>query len=99
MEKKQIKIFEILPALLKKKGVSIRQASKATNVPQSTLNSWTQKNAKPTELVSLKLLADYLSVSVDYLLWGEKQKTNIDELDTDVILSGLFKIRLEKIKE
>ena len=99
MTKKQIKISEILPALLKTKGLSIRQASKATNVPQSTLNSWTQKNAKPTELASLKTLADFLNVSVDYLLWGEKQKTNIDELETDILLSGLFKIRLEKVKE
>lgn len=98
-DKKQIKISEILPGLLKNKGVSVRQASKATKIPQSTLNSWVQKNAKPNDIVSLKVLADYLGVSVDFLLWAEKQKTNLNELETDILLSGLFKIRLEKIKE
>lgn len=99
MEKKKIKINVILPQLLKAKGVSIRKASKDTKVPQSTLNSWTKPNANPTELSYLKDVADYLEVSTDYLVWGQHAKSQINELETDVLLSGLFKIRLEKVKE
>jgi transcriptional regulator with XRE-family HTH domain len=99
MSNKKIKIHEILPELLKAKGVSIRKASSETKVAQTTLNSWTKPNAKPTELDSLKAVADFLGVSLEYLLWGQKPKVNINELETDILLSGLFKIRLEKIKE
>ena len=99
MEKQKIKINVILPQLLKAKGVSIRKASKETKVPQSTLNSWTRTNANPTELSYLKDVADYLGVSTDYLVWGQNAKSQINELETDVLLSGLFKIRLEKVKE
>jgi transcriptional regulator with XRE-family HTH domain len=99
MDKKTIKISETLPPLLKQKGVSIRQASKATKIPQSTLNSWTQKSAKPQELTLIKTLADYLNVSVDYLLWEEKPKANVEQMESEVVLSGLYRIKLEKIKE
>lgn len=99
MIKKKIKIHEVLPRLLEKRKLSIRELARSTGVAQTTLNSWTKPNAKPSEISSLKLVADFFGITLDYLLWNEPQKTNVEQLETDVILSGLFKIRLEKVKE
>jgi transcriptional regulator with XRE-family HTH domain len=98
MEKRKLVIHEILPKLLKQKNLSIREVSRRTSLPQATLNSWTKHNARPSDIQALKQVSQLLGVSLDYLLYGELV-TDLDSLPTDVLLSGLFKIRLEKVRE
>ena len=98
MEKKKIQIHKVLPELLKKKNVSIREVSRKTSVPQATLNSWTKDGSKPSDVNSLKLVASYFQISMDYLLYAESVQ-DFENIETDVLLNGLFRIRLEKVKE
>lgn len=71
-------MYERFAALMNEKGLTAYRISKAINVSQSTLSDW--KNGKSTPKTDkLQLIADYLEVSVDYLLG----KTDIRQIPTE----------------
>lgn len=65
-------MYEIFAKLLKEKGVTPYQVSKATGVAQSSLSDWKNGRSKP-KYEKMLAIADYFGVSVDYLL-GNDQK-------------------------
>lgn len=68
-------MYEIFAKLLKEKGVTPYQVSKATGVAQSSLSDWKKGRSAP-KVDKLQKIADYFGVSVDYLLGNEpKEKT------------------------
>ena len=68
-------MYEIFAKLLKEKGVTPYQVSKATGVAQSSLSDWTNGRSKP-KYEKMLAISDYFGVSVDYLLGNEpKEKT------------------------
>ena len=68
-------MYEIFAKLLKEKGVTPYQVSKATGVAQSSLSDWKNGRSKPN-YEKMLAIADYFGVSVDYLLGNEpKEKT------------------------
>ncbi len=56
--------------LMQDKKLNIKELSAKTNIPRSTINSWTLKKRSP-KIDYLCTLADYFGVSVDYLLGRE----------------------------
>lgn len=63
-------MYEIYEKLLKQKGVSTYQVSKATSIAQSIFSAWkngvsTPKNDK------MQKIADYFGVSLTYMLTGD----------------------------
>jgi transcriptional regulator with XRE-family HTH domain len=98
-KKKELKISEVLPRLLEKRGLSLRELSRQTGIPQRTVAEWAKPGSKPSDVTAIKKCADLLQVSTDFLLWGEDSNpVNFESLPTDVILEGLYRIKLEKIK-
>ncbi len=68
-------MYEIFAKLLKEKGVTPYQVSKATGVAQSSLSDWKNGRSKP-KYEKMLAISDYFGVSVDYLLGNEpKEKT------------------------
>ena len=67
-------MYEIFAQLLEKKGVTPYQVSKATGVAQSSLSDWKNGKSKP-KFDTMKKIADYFGVTVDYLLGEEKDST------------------------
>ena len=68
-------MYEIFAKLLKEKGVTPYQVSKATGVAQSSLGDWKNGRSKP-KYEKMLAISDYFGVSVDYLLGNEpKEKT------------------------
>lgn len=68
-------MYEIFAKLLKEKGVTPYQVSKATGVAQSSLSDWENGRSKP-KYEKMLAISDYFGVSVDYLLGNEpKEKT------------------------
>ncbi|MCQ2241221.1 helix-turn-helix transcriptional regulator [Treponema sp.] len=71
-----IELVEILDFLLEKKGISRRQFCSQIDIPPSTIAAWKHKNILPnTELICK--VADFLNVSIDWLVNGEDPKTEI----------------------
>lgn len=70
MEEIQKIFVERLNDLMTDRHLSIAKLSKITNIPRTTINSWTLQIKTP-RMDSLDRLADYFEVSVDYLLGRE----------------------------
>lgn len=65
-------MYDIFMQLLQERGLTPYRVSMDTGIPQSTLSAWKRGKSTP-KLNKLQIIADYLGVSVDYLL-GENGK-------------------------
>jgi transcriptional regulator with XRE-family HTH domain len=72
--------------ILKKRGISGYKMTKDLGLSSGIYSQWVTKKTKPS-LRTLRMIAEYLDVSVEYLLTGEeKEKT---PAQTSESLSGL----------
>lgn len=96
-KKKQIRIGHVLAHLLKERGLSAKALSKNTGVSASTLSTW-MSNSKPRNVDDVAAVAEALGVSLDYLLFEDASvQADITDLKGETILSGIYRIKLEKI--
>ncbi len=65
-------MYEIYERLLKEKGLKSSDVSKATGIKPSTLSDWKHGRTKHLTQETAKLIADFLGVSTDYLVYGEE---------------------------
>ena len=72
MKGRQI-MYEIFSKLLQIHGVTAYKVSKETGVSQSSLSDWKLGKITP-KTDTLKKIADYFGVSVDYLMTGEEKE-------------------------
>ena len=63
-------MYEIFRKLLISKGLSVADVSKATGISQSTLSNWKKRN-NMLSMGNAKKIADFLGVSVDFLMGRE----------------------------
>ncbi|GMS56983.1 hypothetical protein NUITMVRE36_39770 [Enterococcus raffinosus] len=66
-----IVIYEKIKRLASKKGVSINRIEKDLGFSSSSISKWNSSNPTSSKL---KQVADYLGVTMDYLLEDEKQE-------------------------
>lgn len=66
-------MYEIFSKLLQIHGVTAYKVSKETGVSQSSLSDWKLGKITP-KTDTLKKIADYFGVSVDYLMTGEEKE-------------------------
>ena len=77
-------MYEIFAKLLEEHNLTRYQVFKATGVSQSSLSDWSKGKSTP-KYESMKKIADYFGVSVDYLLGNEEKPVTqkSDELTFD----------------
>lgn len=66
-----MQFHEILTKLLENKKITAYQISKDTGISQTAIGKWKKGEQYPTA-DKLKILADYLVVTTDYLLTGKE---------------------------
>jgi transcriptional regulator with XRE-family HTH domain len=97
-KKKQIRINEILPALLKESGMNMSELSRATSIPVSTIATWLEEGARPSDVAAVALCAEALSTTMHHLLFGSPEREpSLDDLPTEMVMSGYYRLRLEKV--
>ena len=65
-------MYEIFEKLLKLHNITAYKVSKDTGIPYSALSDWKKGRSTPKQ-DKLEKIADYFSVSVDYLLGRDKE--------------------------
>ena len=70
-------MYEYFEKLLKEKGLTAYRISKETGVTQSTLSDWKRGRSTP-KTENMKKIADFLNVSVDYLMTGKEPNTSTE---------------------
>ena len=66
---------------LEQQGKKQREMAEYTGIPTSTISAWNKKNTNPSA-ESLSIIADFLEVSLEYLVTG-KEKSSFTELSED----------------
>lgn len=101
MEKKlEVKIGPTLIRLMNEQGLSIKELSFSSGIPQSTI-SHMRSNRQPRNISTVIAVADELDVSIFYLLYGKDEPSQRTELVNDLIaglFSGVFEVKIKKIK-
>ncbi len=93
-----IKIGPTLKELIEANRYSIKEISKATNVPASTLAEWLN-NRSPKNPEQIQRVAKFLGVSIHRLLFGtEDSEEPLHKLLKEDVFSGTFEINIKRIK-
>ena len=79
-------MYSVFEMLCEKNGVTPYKVGKETKIATSTLSDWKNKKSTPKQ-DKLKLIADYFSVSVDYLMTGEETRLTVEQASIDVQLA------------
>ena len=94
-----MQLGKILKKKLHDEEIKITVLSKATRVPLQTLHNWLA-GQKPRDIDQVKRVSDYLGVSLNYLCFGEIEKTNRDFSEfREEILAGVFEVVIRKPKK
>lgn len=91
---------ENLLALIEKHNLSVRQFASKIDVSAKTCNEWVGKEGRfPANPEIIKKIAQYFSVSVHELLYGEPDPQGLigSILQHSEIHSGYYKLTIEKV--
>ena len=100
-----MKLKTQLRTLLKLKGINAAELSRQSGVPKQSISDWLG-GTMPRNIAHVKKVADALNVTVDELCFGGKntdlvpssQNADLDALLGDQWISGLFEVKLRRVK-
>lgn len=93
-----VKINHTLAKLLKEQNLSLRELSKRSGVPNSTLQEWSS-NRSPKNPIQVQKVAQELGVSMHYLIFGEEDKSEpLTKLLKEDVFSGTFEINIRRVR-
>lgn len=72
-------MYSIFEKLCSERGVTAYRVCKETGITTSTLSNWKAGRYTP-KADKLKKIADYFGVSVEYLLTGKEDQSNVSEI-------------------
>ena len=81
-------MYKIYQKLLDKKGLKNSDVSRATGISNMTLSDWKRGKTKP-KTENIRKIADFLGVSVDYIMTGKETEYSIEMAKIDVELSNM----------
>lgn len=93
-----IQIGSTLKSLLKARRMTLKEVSRATGVPSSTLSEWLN-NRSPKNPEQTRKVAQYMGVSLHYLLFGEEDAQEpIQKILKEDFFQGTFEISIKRVK-
>lgn len=94
----KLQIGANLRKIIKDRRLTLKEISLATGVPSTTIAEWTNNRA-PKNPVQMKLVANFLEVSIHYLLFGEEDTQEpINKILKEDFFSGTFEINIRRVK-
>ena len=87
-------MYEIYQILLDEKGLKNADVSRATGISNMTLSDWKRGKSVPKS-DKMRKIAEYLNVSVDYLMTGQDMEFTPEMAEIDITLSNMS----ERMKE
>jgi len=101
--KGKLKFQKVLSKELEKRGLNGNSLSKKSGIPRSTIYSWLSGSYPDSRTIySVKILADFFGISLEYLLFEENEKSEETYLVNEII-SGrdglLYRVKVSAIKK
>ncbi len=93
-----VKIAQTLKALLQQRGMTLREISKVSGVPVSTLSEWSS-NRNPKNPLQTKKVAEALGVTMHFLIFGEDDSQEpIQKILKEDFFSGTFEMTIKRVR-
>src|SRR5258708_6680923 len=98
----EIKIGQVLKRLLRDQRKTLKEISRETDIPYSTLHTW-QENRQPKDILKAQRLAEHLGLTLHELLFDqpdlrEEQSKEIPKQILDELFKGTFEIVVRRIE-
>ena len=91
-------MYEIYQRLLDEKGLKNADVARATGISNMTLSDWKRGKSVPKS-DKMRKIAEYLNVSVDYLMTGKEMEFTAEMAEIDLELSQMKeRIKLYALK-
>ena len=81
-------MYEIYQRILDEKGLKNADVARATGISNMTLSDWKRGKSVP-KADKMKKIAEFLNVSVDYLMTGNDVKFIVETAKKDVLLTTM----------
>lgn len=92
------KIGSTFKKLIEQNRMTLKEVSKQTGVPSSTLSEWLN-NRSPKNPEQIKKVAKYLGVSMHFFLFAEEDSEEpLHKLLKEDVFNGTFEINIKRIK-
>ena len=92
----KIRLNSVLKTMLEDRNLSLRQLSRATKIPEPTLSGYLN-GAEPGKINHIRILARFLGISMESLLYGEDDRPpTLEEVLTEQVFSGWLKVKIER---
>lgn len=95
-------LHKTLKQLLEDRGETVTSLARRSQVPRTTIMGWLSpsSNSPSVNLAQLTRIADALNVSLDFLITGKKEETDLDKLlDKVSIHVGLYEVSIKKVNK
>ena len=81
-------MYEVYQKLLDEKGLKNADVARATGISNMTLSDWKRGKSVPKS-DKMRKIAEYLNVSVDYLMTGKEVEFIVETAKKDVLLTEM----------
>ena len=81
-------MYEVYQRLLDEKGLKNADVARATGISNMTLSDWKRGKTVPKS-DKMQKIAEYLNVSVDYLMTGKEVEFIVETAKKDVLLTEM----------
>lgn len=93
----KLRISETLNKILQEKKISLKELSKGSGVPSSTLSEWRTSGRSPNVEQAAKV-ADFLGITISHLLFGQEDKQEpLQKILREEFFKGVFEISIKKV--
>jgi transcriptional regulator with XRE-family HTH domain len=94
-----IQIGKVFSQLVKDQRFTLKEISKATGVPATTLAEW-QANRTPKNPSQVRAVAKFLGVSLHFLLFGEEDGQElVQKILKEDLFHGVFEISIKRVTQ
>lgn len=93
-----LKIGPVLRKIIADQRFTLKEISRSSGVPASTIAEWTNNRA-PKNPIQVQKVAAFLGVSLHFLLFGEEDREEpIQKLFKEDVFSGTFEISIKRVR-
>lgn len=96
----ELKIGTVLARVMRERRLSVKELSKTSGVPVSTIHEWINGRS-PRDPLQAKKVADALQISLNRLLFDTPDLTesiNLNQILKEDVFSGVFEINIKRVK-
>ena len=92
---------ERLERLCKERGIAVNELARRISISSKTVHEWVGTSGRlPRNPQHLKALSQFFGVSLDFLLFGEENHINLENLISKTELhTGLYEISIRRVSQ